>query len=784
MLEKSLATLEFFKVRAQIAKFAASGLGQNRLEELSPYTLCTEAEQELEAVDEAFVCIQRFGQPAFGGISDIRDALKRAQLGSVLNIEQLLAIRRCIEGTANLKQYIRNAVGQYETAEGLGTSNVFPHVRELSEALFDARRLELEIARIILDDATISDHASPELRQLRIERRTAEARARKILEDLLRKEARHLQEPVIALRGQSLCLPVRVDAKHQIPGIVRDTSASGSTVYVEPQAVLEQGEKVRELLVREEREIEKILQKLSALVAEVADELRENCQLLSNLDAWFAKARYALKHHCSKPKMNSDGYWLLRSARHPLLDEKQAVPIDLELGREYRMLMITGPNTGGKTVTLKTMGLLTLMAMAGCFIHANENSEIAFCRTIFADIGDEQSIEQSLSTFSSHLKNMIHMLQQVHEQDLVLLDELGAGTDPGEGAALAVAILETLAECGARVVATTHHAELKAFAFREPAAINASMEFDVQSLQPTYRLLIGVPGRSNAFAIARRLGLPEKIIERASRYISNEQEEMDRLIGEMEKARKQHLEALAAAEEARNKAQSLEEQYQRALVEWEEASSRKEEELLQEAERVLVNARQTAERVIQELRRERKDWKDHEFVELRKSLEEALPTRKNIQRAKSGNKKAIAVGQAVRVLSLGQKAEVIELSGQYATVQMGPLRSKIDVRDLEPIEGASKPTVQGVRVKGGESIRMEIDVRGETVEDALLRIDRHLDAAMLQGLGRIVIIHGKGTGALRTAIRQHLKHHKAVKSFASGSLGEGGDGVTVVSVQV
>ncbi|WP_258112008.1 endonuclease MutS2 [Alicyclobacillus sp. SP_1] len=779
MHERALGTLEFDKVRERMARYVACSLGRERMMSVAPFVSLAEAREELSAVDEALTATLRYGTAPFGGITDIRGSVQRARIGGLLSVEQLSAVAAWLAGIRALRQYVTR----------LPDSSLYPHLVAVVESLFPGRDLERAIREVIAEDGTILDRASPELQRLRQERRTVEARARKLLEQMLRTESQRLQEPVIALRGNALCLPVKVEYKNSFPGVIRDYSASGSTVYIEPRAVVEQGEMARELLLREEREIERLLLLLSQQVGACAEWLEVDVESVSMLDLWFAKAAYAKAEGCELPVLRDDAGWQLRRARHPLLAKENAVPLDVEMGENYRMLMITGPNTGGKTVTLKTVGLLTVMAMSGCFIPAERGSSVAWCEDIHADIGDEQSIEQSLSTFSSHLRNIVDMLRHVRRGHLVLLDELGAGTDPGEGAALAIAILEKLAAVGAYVVATTHYAELKAYAFREPLAMNASMEFDIQSLSPTYRLLIGVPGRSNAFAIARRLGLPEDILARAEANVSTEDRRLEAMIAEIEEARRRQEKALTAAELSLASAARME----RELSEAQETFDRKAEERLQasirQADEILRKARETAETVIAELREKQSSLKDHELVELKKMLAPVprsdlgkSATRK--QGGSSGGLR-VQVGSQVKVHSLGQKGEVLEVSGDKVMVQLGVLRTKVDLADVEVLSN-KEPLTSTSRVRGSgldKTVRMELDVRGETVEDALQRIDKYLDDAVLSGLSRLVIIHGKGTGALRDGIRYHLARHPQVKSREPGGLGEGGDGVTVVQVR-
>lgn len=781
MQTRSLQALEYGYVREQLAKEAMCGLGRQAALEMEPFDSIAVAMRELETVDEALRCLLRAGGPAFGGITDIRNDLRHAQVGGTLGAERILAVAFFIAGGRAFRQYLEHAAEMTEIA----------HLPELVEPMTDARRTEQEIRQAIGEDAHVLDHASDELLKLRTERRRREGEVRTMLERLLRSNQKLLQEPIIAMRGPYYCLPVRVENKNQIRGVVRDVSSSGSTVFIEPQVVAEIGDRVREIQILEEREIERILLRLSGVIGEVAEDLTINVDILQRVDLLFAKAAYARRIDGKCPTLTDD-VWRLHGARHPQLSKEAAVPIDVELGSSFRMLMITGPNTGGKTVTLKTVGLLTLMAKSGLFLPTRRESEIGFCREIYVDIGDEQSIEQSLSTFSSHMRNIIDMLEHVDERSLVLLDELGAGTDPAEGSALAIAILNKLASIGARVMATTHYAELKGYAFENPAAMNASMEFDVESLRPTYRLLVGVPGRSNALAIAERLGLPRDILQEARSHVTETNIHVEDLIGKLEQANRDAQRLAVEAAEERAAALQMRE-------EWTARSERLERELdatrehaRREAADLVQKAQDEAERIIRELRGMRSvaGVKDHELVELRKGLEDLVPDRHQPARTdKRGTKtQRLQVGARVRVLSLGQKGDVVEVANDAAsaTIQLGLMRMKVDAADLEVLqEREEQLTVRhsrrGVATK---DVRMDLDVRGETVDDAILRIDKYLDDAVVAGLSRIVVIHGKGTGALKSAIRRHLSRHPQVKTSEPAGGGEGGDGATVVTVRI
>jgi DNA mismatch repair protein MutS2 len=778
MQERVLHILEYDKVRQHVRGFAATRLGQERLEQMRPLSSIAEAEAELAAVDEALRMLLRRGGIPFGGIRDIRPHLRKAAIGGVLTAGDLNEVAFFIAGGRRARTAIEAA------AEAMD----IPRLQEMAAGLFDARQTELELRQAIDEDGLVLDQASPELRRIRNQRRAEEARIRERLDQMVRHLQRWLQDPVVTVRGDSFCLPVRVEFKNQVPGVVHDVSSSGATVFIEPQEIVQMSARVRALAAEEDREIERVLQRLSGVVAAVAEPLAENAERLATLDAWMAKAEYARREDAQRPRLRTDGVWRLTGARHPLIPKEAAVPIDIRLGDDFRMVIITGPNTGGKTVTLKTVGLLTLLAMSGCFLTTRSPSDIGWCGEVFADIGDEQSIEQSLSTFSSHMRNIIGMLEHVGPDSLVLLDELGAGTDPAEGAALSMAILDWLKARGARVVATTHYAELKAYAFREPAAINASVEFDVDTLRPTYRLLLGVPGRSNALAIAARLGMPETLIDQARHHLRTDDVRVEDLIAQLEAARREAERLRAEAEQELAEARRERAQWVQEREAFEQSVEQAREAALREAREVVARARTEAERVIRELRDRQRGGpvKDHELVELRKALEDALPEERRVARRKGGDAGRAAVGSTVRVLSVGQKGEVVERSadGRELTVQLGMLRMKVPVDDVEVLSAAPE-RVQAVRTvkRSVQTVPLQLDIRGLTVEEALPSVDRYLDQAVLSGLPRVTIIHGKGTGALRDGVRRYLSKHPHVSSWAPGGPGEGGDGATVVELK-
>jgi DNA mismatch repair protein MutS2 len=602
-----------------------------------------------------------------------------------------------------------------------------------------------------------------------------------------------LQEALITVRNDRFVIPVKSEYRSSFGGIVHDQSSSGATMFIEPEQVVQMNNKLRELRIQEEREIEKILQRLTAGVAEHTDPLESNVDLLGQLDFLFAKARLAREMKGSLPAMNGKGYLRIRRGRHPLIAIENAVPLDVELGGSYSAIIVTGPNTGGKTVSLKTVGLLSLMAMTGLFVPAEDGSELCVFDAVFADIGDEQSIEQSLSTFSSHMTNIIGILKKMTPRSLVLLDEVGAGTDPAEGSALAIAILENIRAMGCRLIATTHYSELKAYAYDRQGVINASMEFDVETLRPTYRLLVGVPGRSNAFAIAERLGLSRRVIEDARVQVTEEDQRVESMIAKLEEHR-------IAAEHERREAERLRretEEIRRELTEEKRKLHEQRDRWLAEAERqaadAVAKAKREAEAIIADLRKQAMEEgasiKEHKLIEAKRKLDETAPKPRKPSAAASGAraKAQVSVGDEVKVVSLGQRGHVVERQADGAVVQLGIIKMKVALTDLEPV-GASSPSrqqksVATVKRTRDENVRTELDLRGSNVEEAIVEVDRFLDEAIMANLSQVYIIHGKGTGVLRTGIQDYLRRHKHVRTFRIGAFNEGGLGVTVAELK-
>lgn len=786
MNSKILTTLEYSKIVDKLKEHAATSLGKSRAEALSPQTELEQVKALLRLTDEAYAADRLKGAAPFGGIFDISSALHRARIHATLNATELLEVASTSRGSRRVKRFI----------EQVNEEHAIPSLLQYAEQISEHRSLEEEIFSCIDDQGEVMDSASAELASLRRELRNGEARIREKLESMIRSSSvqKMLQETIITLRNNRFVIPVKSEYRSSFGGIVHDQSGSGATLFIEPEAIVAMNNRLRELHVQEIKEIEKILQRLTALVSDCVEDMLYDQELIGHIDFTFAKARLAHGLKAILPMMNDRGYLKIKRGRHPLLDTKKVVPLDVELGNQYHSIIVTGPNTGGKTVSLKTVGLLSLMAMSGLFVPAEEGTQLCVFDAIYADIGDEQSIEQSLSTFSSHMTNIIRILEQMTSKSLVLLDELGAGTDPAEGSALAIAILEHIHAKECRVIATTHYSELKAYAFNRKGVINASMEFDIATLSPTYRLLVGIPGRSNAFAIAERLGLSPKIIEHAKGEVSDEDMKVESMIASLEQNR---ISAESDRELAQKLRLELEQQrmkYERELQRFEEQKIKLLEKAQADAEAAVSKARKEAEEIIADLRKlamdEAASIKEHKLIEAKRRLDEALPELAVKQKpSRSGKKQKISAGDEVKVYSLNSKGHVVELQGDEATVQLGIMKMKVKLDDLELLQSKSQqpaqPQKQAASVKRtkDDSVRMELDLRGESLEEAILEVDRFIDESYMAGMGQVYIIHGKGTGILRTGIQQYLRRHSLVKSYRDGEFGEGGNGVTVAQLK-
>jgi len=785
--ERALKTLEYDKVRQQVASFCTSSIGKSAIEELVPQTDFDKVVQLLEEMDEGLSILRVKGNVPMGGIFDVRPSARRAQIGGMLAAVELMEI----SSTIRASRILRNFIEDLEADEVIE----IPHFIAKKEMMPVLTGLQHEINNCIDDNGAVLDSASPTLRSIRQSLRAEEARVRSKLESLIRgsNASKMLSDMLVTIRNDRFVIPVKQEYRHHYGGIVHDQSSSGQTLFIEPDSIVQANNEIHRLKMKEQAEIERILLTLSAMVQEVASDLFNLVRVLGDIDVILAKGKYGQANKCTMPKMNQDGHIRLVRARHPLLPIDTAVPNDIEFGKDITAIVITGPNTGGKTVTLKTVGLCTLMAQAGLPVPALDGSQLAVFKQLFADIGDEQSIEQSLSTFSSHMVNIVDILQQFDHESLVLFDELGAGTDPQEGAALAISILDEVHGRGARVMATTHYPELKAYGYNRPGVANASVEFDIETLSPTYRLLIGVPGRSNAFEISSRLGLPESVIDRAKGFTGTDRHEVESMIASLEQTRRQSEDDAERSHALLLESENLRKELQDKLQAYEERKEALDKKAKEKARKIVDEAKSEAEGIIAELREMRKNAdqvvKEHELIEARKRLEEATPIENNKVLKKAAQVKAraqnLVVGDEVKVLSYGQRGTLLEkVSNAEWVVQMGILKMKIADSDLEYIKPEKEAVVRTAGVKNRSShVKLELDLRGERYEDAILRTEKYIDDALLANYGRVSIIHGVGTGALRQGIQSYLKKHKRVKSFRFGEAGEGGLGVTVVELK-
>lgn len=782
MLEKVLKTLEYDKIRAMVAERTQCCTGRELAEAMEPVFTNGEAASQMALTAEAEKLLIRTGRSPAEGFPDMRGCLKRAHAALYLSPGELLGVARCLKAIRLCKEAL-------ESAEDC------PLLGNLAQWLQAHRSIEEEIGRCIAGEEEISDGASPALLRIRRSMRIANDRVRERLGNMIRSATfqKYLQEPLVTIRNGRFVLPVKQEYRQNVPGLIHDQSGSGATLFIEPTAVVELGNEYKKLLGEEEEEIQRILSELTALCAPYSQDILEGLGILGQVDLAFAKARLGREMEGVQPEMDQQGFLRIIKGRHPLIPKEQVVPIDVWLGEEFTTLIITGPNTGGKTVTLKTVGLFALMAQSGLFIPAQTGSRLPVFQAVYGDIGDEQSIEQSLSTFSSHMTNIVEILKQADAGSLVLLDELGAGTDPVEGAALAMSILEELHSRGCRTVATTHYSEIKAFALTRAGMENASMEFDVDRLCPTYRLFIGIPGKSNAFEISKRLGMEERLIEKAREYLKGEDVKFEDVISgaEAQRRRAEEERRLAAAERDATAKLREEMEKQRARLEGEretlrakarEDSRRLVNETREEMEKLVAAIRaipgldqRAADRVIQRSR-----------DALRKrEADLAEPLEKKSQ-APGAAPKQVRPGETVRILSLDQKATVLSPADAKGDVQVqaGIMKLTVKLKDLRliqdtaPTKGVGKVQLDTQR-QGG----LELDVRGKLVDEAILEVDRYIDNCLMSGLDQVSIIHGKGTGALRAGIQDYLKRDKRVKSYRMGAYGEGDAGVTVVTLK-
>lgn len=784
MNEKVLKTLEFNKILSQLEEYASSEAAKHMCHNLTPSTDIEDIRINQSHTSDGLRRIFQKGSISFSGIRDVRASLKRLSIGSVLGMGELLAISSLLDVAGRVKAFSRNP----DTDAPEDSLDAF------FSALEPLTPLNNELKRCIISEEEISDDASPGLKNIRRQMQLANERIRSQLNSMVNSQTTrtYLQENVVTMRNGRYCIPVKQEYRGQVPGMIHDQSSTGSTLFIEPMAIVKLNNDLKEFSLKEQEEIEKVLSELSNLTAAHIEEIEQDFHLLTQLDFIFAKASLSRSYHGSEPIFNTKGIIRLKQARHPLLDAKKVVPSDIHLGEDFSLLIVTGPNTGGKTVSLKTVGLLTLMGQAGLHIPAFDGSKLAVFEEVYADIGDEQSIEQSLSTFSSHMTNIVSILEKADYKSLVLFDELGAGTDPTEGAALAISILSFLHNMQIRTMATTHYSELKLYALSTEGVENACCEFNVETLRPTYRLLIGIPGKSNAFAISSKLGLPNFIIEEAKKHVTEQDIAFEDVIADLETSR-------ITIEQERKEL----EHYKAEIEDLKKKLEQKQEQFDKQKERILREANEKARDILQDA----KDYADETIRKFNKGLsgkemeQERNKVREKLSSAneklayktktvKKNNKaEDFHIGDAVKVLSLNLTGTVSTLPNGKGDlfVQMGILRSQVNIKDLERID---EPVITGpnlsrtssgkIKMSKTATISPEINLIGKTVDEALSVLDKYLDDAYLSHLSQVRVVHGKGTGALRQAVHSHLKHLKNVKSYHLGAFGEGDAGVTIV----
>ena len=791
MNQKTLTKLEYDKITALLEEQATSFRGRQLCRRLKPMTDVERINEAQEQTAAAFTRLIKKGRISFGDAAPVEESMKRLEIGAALGSGELLRICKLLQNTGRAKAYGRHDT-QEESADCLDA---------YFEQLEPLTTLSNEIDRCILSEEEISDDASPALKRIRRSMDNINEKVHATLNGLVNGSMRtYLQDPIITMRGDRYCIPVKAEYRNQVSGMIHDQSATGSTLFMEPMAVVKLNNDLKELYAKEQEEIQVILARLSEETAGYIEEIRTDYRCLTDLDFIFARGQLAMSMNGSRPILNEEGRIHIRSGRHPLLDARKVVPITVTLGQDFSLLIITGPNTGGKTVSLKTVGLFTLMGQAGLHIPASDRSELAVFHQVYADIGDEQSIEQSLSTFSSHMTNIVSFLKDVDEKSLVLFDELGAGTDPTEGAALAIAILSYLHDRDIRTMATTHYSELKVFALSTPGVENACCEFDVESLRPTYHLLIGIPGKSNAFAISGKLGLPEHIIEDAKMRLSEQDISFEDLLTDLEtskrtiekeqdeiQAYRREMERMKA--QLRQKEERLEEQREKIL-----------KEANDKANAILREAKEVADETIKNFHRFGKEnisaaEMERERERLRKKIKDtsSAPSLKSQKPKKEHKASDFKLGESVRVLSMNLTGTIHSLPDARGnvTVQMGILSSQVHISDLEIIEeqnpfaGSRKKHTGGGRIKMGKSLSVspEINLLGRTVDEAVSELDKYLDDAILSHLNTVRVVHGKGTGALRKGIHEFLRRQKHVKSYHLAEYGEGDAGVTIVELK-
>lgn len=791
MNKKTLAKLEYNKIIELLTDHASSFSGKELCRRLKPMTSLADIQIAQEETGAAFTRIVKKGRPSFGGCNPVNDSLRRLEIGGSLGSGELLRICKLLETAGRAKAY-----GRHDNADDTEDclDSYFAQLNPISI-------LTTEIRRCIIEEDEISDEASPALKHIRRQMAQINDKVHATLSGMVNGSLRtYLQDPIITMRGDRYCIPVKAEYRSQVPGMIHDQSSTGSTLFIEPMAVVKLNNDLKELYGKEQEEIQVILARLSADAAEYISDIQTDYTVLRTLDFIFAKGSLAIDMNASLPLFNTEGRIHIREGRHPLLDKRSVVPITLTLGDTFDLLIVTGPNTGGKTVSLKTVGLFTLMGQAGLHIPALDRSELAVFTEVYADIGDEQSIEQSLSTFSSHMTNIVSFLKKVDDQSLVLFDELGAGTDPTEGAALAISILNHLHMRGIRTMATTHYSELKVYALSTPGVENASCEFDVETLRPTYHLLIGIPGKSNAFAIAGKLGLPDFIIEDAKTRLTEQDESFEDILTDLETSRRTIEKEQETIASYKREIERLKQETQKKQEKLEEQRDRILREANEKAHAILAEAKETADETMRNFHKFGKAnisaaEMERERERIRKKMES---TRSGMMKEPAKPKKEykpsdFKLGESVKVLSMNINGTVASLPDNKGnlTVQMGILRSQVNISDLEIIDETPAYLKKTTRAGGKGKIKMskslsvstEINLLGKTVDEAVAELDKYLDDASLAHLSSVRIVHGKGTGALRKGIHQYLRRQKHVRSFRLGEFGEGDAGVTIAELK-
>lgn len=780
MNERTLHVLEFNKVIDLLMEETASSVGKEAVQKLTPQTDMEIVQRLQNETDEALHVLRLDKPVPFSQVYDITESLKRSRIGSMLDTTECLQIAQTIYTGRNVKGFIE----KFE--EDL------PLLKEMVEEITPLKFLEKEIKSKIDDHGDVVDDASSKLKGIRQTIRTYESRIRERLQQLTRTKSKMLSDAIVTIRNNRYVLPVKHEYRSAIGGIVHDQSSSGQTLFMEPRAIIDLNNQLQQAILKEKQEIKVILQRLTSEIAEHEEALLINIDVIANLDCIFARASLAVKMKAAKPTLNQKGIIDMKQARHPLIPMEDVVASDIAIGEDYHAIVITGPNTGGKTVTLKTIGLSTLMAQSGLQIPAFDGCKLAVFNKVFADIGDEQSIEQNLSTFSSHMTNIVNIMEQVDEKSLVLFDEIGAGTDPQEGAALAMAILDEVINREARVVATTHYPELKAYGYNREFVMNASVEFDVETLRPTYRLLMGVPGRSNAFEISDRLGLQKEIIDHAKSYVGVDSKNVENMIAALEKTRKEAEKELEEANRILEESEQLRADLKKEWNNFERKKTELYKKAEEKAEKALQKAREEAQIIVDEVRqmKDKAMWKEHEWIEARKMLDEAQPELVKEEKVEDvrADQRELEVGDEIKHKTLQQTGQVIEKKNKNEyVIQVGVMKITAKRKDLifvkkakdEREDSPTRPVSHMITTSGG-TVKTELDLRGERYEDALLKLEKYIDDALVQGYPRVTIIHGKGTGALRKGVEKFIQSHPYIKSHRLGGQNEGASGVTVI----